>query len=143
MHDTEQQAKEEAYQAKADSSERVAARFSVPGAMVTLKIKGWKTLMRSGKGEVVGPVLDLSLWGMQCVMPTDLKIGDEVEISLHIPAYNVPMAMDGKIRWVREGAGGRIHVGVAFTDLSDVMEEALLGLQDHPSLREKGKTGLL
>ena len=84
------------------------------------------TVREEGGAEVAAEALasDISVTGMQLVLPQRLKGGRPVTVNLHVPANSLdrymqqtPLALKAAVRWQRD-EGGRPHCGLEFQDLT-------------------------
>lgn len=78
-----------------------------------------------GEDANVGPAVDLSLTGVQCVTELNVKEGSEVKVELRLPGADRVLLMKGVIRWARDEQHGRRRVGVEFTDVDFEVRKAI------------------
>ncbi|MHC4886924.1 MAG: PilZ domain-containing protein [Planctomycetota bacterium] len=120
---------------------RETKRFEVPRTFAQLRKRGLLARVTGQGGQATGPVLDLSLSGMQCISELEFFPEDKIDIRLTVPAYNSPLLAVGIVRWIY--AEGRNHrLGVQFESMDEKTCKHLEGLQEYETLREVGKGGL-
>ncbi|MBN2713568.1 MAG: PilZ domain-containing protein [Planctomycetes bacterium] len=117
-------------------SQRRDARFEVAKCFVRVQLLGITAkILRRDKPQM-GPLIDLSITGLQCEEEGDFGKGDPVMIELLVPAFSTPLKMRGNVCWVQSLGGGRVRMGVRFDKTDEKTTAQLRALEKHQALRD-------
>ncbi len=86
-------------------------------------------------------LLDLSLGGMKFVASDRLPMTGQMQISLHVPAYEQPLSISGTVAWCRAvpKQDGLWLVGISFTHIPERSRQAMLRMEKDGKLRSLQK----
>ncbi len=116
-------------------SRRKAERFEVARCFVRVAPAGLTAkLLRQDKLRV-GPLVDLSRTGLQCVAVGHFQKGDAIRVEILAPAFNRPLMLRATVRWVMSEGEGRTRMGVEFDEADQETQSHLEALEKHEALR--------
>ncbi|MCX7934685.1 MAG: PilZ domain-containing protein [Planctomycetota bacterium] len=116
-------------------SRRKAERFEVAHCFVRVAPAGLTAkLLRQDKLRV-GPLVDLSRTGLQCVAAGRFQKGDVIRVEILAPAFNRPLILRAYVRWAMSEGEGRTRMGVEFDDADPETQAHLKALEQHEALR--------
>lgn len=120
-------------------NQRNAVRFEVDKCFVRVTRLGLTAKILRKDQNVMGPLLDLSLTGLQCESEGEFESGDHVSIRLLVPAFKEPLNLAGEVRWAEAADAGHTRIGVRFDKTDANTLKHLRALEDHKALREAAR----
>jgi hypothetical protein len=114
---------------------RKAERFEVAQSFVRVAPMGVTAMLLRQDKLRVGPVVDLSRIGLQCVSEGRFEAGDIIRVEILAPAFAKPLHLRATVRWTRPESGGRTRMGVEFDKADDKTQAHLEALERHETLR--------
>lgn len=117
-------------------SQRAAVRFEVARCFVRVSRIGLTAVLLRRSKPRMGPLVDLSMTGLQCVSEGTFEAGDPVSISLLVPAFNEPLALKGMIKWAEPEGKEQTRIGVHFDQTDEKTRTHLAALEKHQALRD-------
>ena len=116
-------------------SRRNAERFEVAQCFVRVAPMGLTaTLLRRDKLRV-GPLVDLSRTGLQCIASGTFAKGDVIRIEILAPAFAKALELRGIVRWAVPAPGEQTRMGVQFDEADPKTRAHLEALEKHEALR--------
>ena len=104
-----------------NGAELVVGAFEPDGARVSVSKPGLAGLL-SPRFWRVHALHDLSCGGLRLSTDLQLRVGQELALSLHVREWCQPMRLRGTVRWVRCSADGQCTAGVQFAPFDDARD---------------------
>jgi hypothetical protein len=116
-------------------SRRRADRFEVAQCFVRVAPIGLTAMLLRQDKLRVGPVVDLSRTGLQCISDNKFEKGDIIKVEILAPAFSKALQLRGTVRWAIHEASGQTRMGVEFDSADTKTQAHLEALEKHEALR--------
>lgn len=115
---------------------RKQTRFRVKECLVRCSRQGLLSFLQKPDTEA-GEVLNLSTGGLEFISSHGYRKGQQLKLTVDVPAYDEALTMSGVVRWVLEvPERGLVRTGIEFTRIADRMVERISRLEHDGLLRK-------